>query len=69
MMAACGLRGAGENVAAGFGSGRSVVVRGWMTSPGHRANLLQPAYRLEGIGAVRDAGGRWWVAQVFGTRA
>lgn len=68
VLAACGLRAAGENVGVGFASGRGVV-RGWMGSPGHRANLLEPRYRREGIAAVRDAGGRWWVAQVFGTRA
>lgn len=69
VLSACGLSGAGENVAYGFATGRRVVVSGWMTSPGHRASILQLSYRREGIGAVRDGEGRWWVAQVFGTRA
>jgi len=62
----CGMSMVGENVAYGFTSGRAVV-RGWMDSPGHRANILQPRYRLMGIGA-RKGGGQWYVAQVFGRK-
>jgi uncharacterized protein YkwD len=43
---------AGENIAWGTGpyaSARSVVNM-WMNSPGHRANLLNPAYRFIGVG-------------------
>lgn len=28
------------------------IVRGWMRSRGHRANILQPAFGLEGVGVV-----------------
>lgn len=54
------LRGAGrallgENLA--WGSGRlatpRAIVRTWMSSPGHRANILKPAFREVGIGVVR----------------
>ena len=54
------LRGArsytiGENLA--WGSGRLAtprqIVRTWMKSPGHRANILKPAFREVGIGVVR----------------
>ncbi|HWT93418.1 MAG TPA: CAP domain-containing protein [Solirubrobacteraceae bacterium] len=54
------LRGAGrallgENLA--WGSGRLAtprqIVRTWMRSPGHRANILKPAFREVGIGVVR----------------
>lgn len=69
VLARCGLRSAGENVAYGYRTGRAVVTKGWMPSAGHRANILGAGFRLEGIGAVRTAGGRWWVAQVFGSRA
>jgi uncharacterized protein YkwD len=65
----CGLSRVGENVAYGYRTGRSVVNRGWMHSPGHRANILNPAYRLMGIGARKGHDGRWYVAQVFGRRA
>ena len=64
----CGLRLAGENVAYGFRSGRAVVDRGWMHSAEHRANILNPAYRLLGTGACRSADGTWYAAQVFGRR-
>jgi uncharacterized protein YkwD len=34
------------------------VVRMWMRSPAHRAQLLNPAFRLVGVGRVRGALGR-----------
>ena len=64
----CRLSIAGENVAYGYSTGRSVVVDGWMKSAGHRANILKRDYRLMGIGA-RRADGTWYVAQVFGRKA
>ncbi len=69
VMRECGLSSAGENVAYGFSSGRSVVNNGWMHSEGHRANILNPQFRLMGIGARKSASGRWYVAQVFGRSA
>jgi uncharacterized protein YkwD len=65
----CGLSVAGENVAYGYPTGRSVVNDGWMHSEGHRANILNPRFRLMGIGARRSDSGRWYVAQVFGRAA
>jgi uncharacterized protein YkwD len=65
----CRLSTAGENVAYGFPTGRSVVNEGWMNSEGHRANILNPAFRLMGIGARKGHDGRWYVSQVFGRRA
>lgn len=62
--AKCRLGYVGENVAYGFGSGRAVV-RGWMKSPGHRENIVNPNFRVMGIAAVRRDN-TWWVAQVFG---
>lgn len=64
----CRLSTAGENVAYGYPSGRAVVRRGWMHSEGHRANILSREYRLVAVAARRDAGGTWYVAQVFGRR-
>ncbi len=53
----------GENIAYGFGSPAGVV-RGWMNSPGHRRNILDPDFTLIGIGYaskgrkfVQDFGG------------
>ena len=63
----CGVGLAGENVAYGYRTGPSVV-KAWMASPGHRANILKRGYRLIGVGAVMKDD-VWWVAQVFGTKA
>jgi uncharacterized protein YkwD len=68
IMRRCHLTMAGENIAYGFTSGRSVVNQGWMHSEGHRENILRPQYRLMGMGAHRDDQGRWWISQVFGRR-
>jgi uncharacterized protein YkwD len=56
-------RRAAENVAAGYSSAQDVM-RGWMNSSGHRANILNPRYRDIGIG---DASGnkRYWT-ETFG---
>jgi uncharacterized protein YkwD len=64
----CGLRSVGENVAYGYPNGRSVVKDGWMRSDGHRANILNPDFRLMGIGARKGHDGRWYVAQVLGRK-
>jgi uncharacterized protein YkwD len=39
----------GENIATGYES-PATVVRAWMQSPGHCANILDPAYREVGTG-------------------
>ena len=52
----------GENVAAGYGSPASVVA-GWMGSPGHRANILDPDFRDVGAGyayGTASAYGHYW---------
>ena len=40
------------------------VVTGWMNSPGHRANLLDPRYRYEAT-AIVTSDDTFWVTQVF----
>lgn len=47
----------GENLAWGAGgaSTPAQIVNAWMHSPGHRANILNPAFREIGIGIVRGA--------------
>jgi uncharacterized protein YkwD len=62
----CRMDKAGENVAYGYRSGVAVVNDGWMGSEGHRANILNPAFTLVGIGARIGHDGKWYVAQVFG---
>ncbi len=46
----------GENVAYGYGSCADVMA-GWMNSPGHRANILNPQILEIGMGAVADSAG------------
>jgi uncharacterized protein YkwD len=46
----------GENVAYGYGTARAVV-RAWMNSPGHRANILNRSFRHIGVGVQRGANG------------
>jgi uncharacterized protein YkwD len=45
----------GENLAWGVGalSRARRIVNMWLASPGHRANLLRPGYRMVGVGALR----------------
>jgi uncharacterized protein YkwD len=54
---AAGWRGSmGENIAFGQaaqGTPRAILTA-WLQSPGHRANLLNPSFRLQGL-AVRSA--------------
>jgi uncharacterized protein YkwD len=68
VMRDCGLNTAGENVAYGYSTGKSVVNDGWMNSEGHRANILNPSFKLMGIGARKGHDGRWYCAQVFGRK-
>lgn len=54
-------RTAGENIAKGYSSPEAVV-KGWMNSPGHRANILNSSYTHIGVGYV--ASGNYWT-QMF----
>jgi len=38
----------------------------WMNSPGHRANILNPAFNAVGVGHVLGPDGRIWVVVDFG---
>ena len=42
-------RAAGENIAAGYTTARAVV-DGWLKSPGHCANIMNPNYKEVGVG-------------------
>lgn len=53
----------GENIAYGY-TGAGAVVKGWMASAGHRANILDARYTHIGVGYA--AKGNFWV-QVFAT--
>ncbi|QKV96822.1 TerD family protein [Streptomyces sp. NA02950] len=63
--AGAGHRGIGENIACGQRSAAEVV-RGWMDSPGHRANILKPDFTHIGVGYTTGSrAGTYWT-QVFG---
>ncbi len=56
----------GENLAlVGAQETAQRSVQGWMESPGHRRNLLEPSFTHVGFGAARDVSGRVFVAQVL----
>lgn len=56
---------AGENIAAGQKTPEAVV-NGWMNSPGHRANILNPNYKKIGIGYMRtNSGYKYYWVQMF----
>ncbi|MCO5167771.1 MAG: CAP domain-containing protein [Planctomycetes bacterium] len=65
LLGASGFTRVGENIAMGQPTPQAVVTA-WMNSPGHRANILDPAYTHLGVGVVRSPGPYW--AQVFLTR-
>ncbi len=56
---------AGENAAAGYSTPEDVV-KAWMSSDGHRANILKPCFEKLGVGFVYsdDSYGAYWV-QLF----
>lgn len=53
----------GENVAYGYSTPEQVM-QGWMTSPGHKANILNCAFEEIGVGLAQP--GAYWT-QDFGT--
>ncbi|WP_381792217.1 CAP domain-containing protein [Streptomyces niveus] len=56
----------GENIARGQQTAAQVM-EGWMKSPGHRANILNCAFKEIGVGVHDGTGGPWWT-QAFGAR-
>jgi hypothetical protein len=58
-----GSQARGENVA--FSGSVEAAHWAFMNSPGHRANILNPAFTEVGIGAVRAADGTTWVTEDF----
>jgi uncharacterized protein YkwD len=55
----------GENIAYGYTAPESVM-RGWNSSPGHYANIVNPSFQVIGIGCTTDAHGAVWWVQNFG---
>lgn len=58
VVAACGMpHTIGENIILGADDAASVV-QGWMNSPGHKANILNPAFTEIGVGCTRGPQGQ-----------
>ena len=55
----------GENIAYNYSSAEKVM-QSWLSSPGHRANILSASFRRVGVGCVVDATGKFWWVQDFG---
>ena len=54
----------GENIAVGYRSAASVV-QGWMDSPGHMRNILDPDYTHLSVAVTTNADGRVFWVQMF----
>lgn len=57
-------RRSGENIAWGQKTPKQVM-EGWMNSPGHRANILNPNFTAIGIGHYKSASGKNYWTQLF----
>jgi uncharacterized protein YkwD len=57
---------AGENIAEGQTS-VAEVMQSWMSSPGHRANILSGNYRDIGVGMAKDSSGTAFWCVDFGS--
>ncbi|CAM5741208.1 hypothetical protein SALBM311S_12029 [Streptomyces alboniger] len=54
----------GENIARGQANA-AAVMKAWMNSPGHKANILNCDFKTLGVGVHFGSGGPWWT-QDFG---
>lgn len=64
---ACGMSIVGENVAYGYPTAGKVD-RAWMSSKGHRANILKRKFNKIGVGMALSKKGVPYYAAVFGRR-
>lgn len=66
MMESFGVKfsAAGENIAMGQRI-PAEVMKGWMNSPGHRANILSAAYSQIGVGLAKNSSGSLYWTQMF----
>ncbi|NLF80273.1 MAG: hypothetical protein GX572_03675, partial [Clostridia bacterium] len=55
---------AGENLAYGYKT-PAEVVKAWLKSPGHKANILNARYTMLGIGYFQKSNGKIYCSQLF----
>jgi uncharacterized protein YkwD len=66
-MRSLGLNAVGENLLVGpNGMSAATIESAWMNSPDHRANILNGAFTVAGIGTAIGADGQIWIAVDFG---
>lgn len=65
-----GRSGIAENLfqSQGYADPVQTAVEGWLQSPGHRRNLLNPAYNETGVGAAVSEDKTLYFTQIFATR-
>lgn len=56
----------GENIAMGYATPEAAV-EGWMSSRGHRANIMNGRFTDVGFGVTKDEKNQWWWTANFGT--
>ena len=62
------FRSAAENIAAGEkGLTLEQVMKAWMESDGHRANILEADFTDAGVGTARDKDGKLYITVMFAT--
>ena len=55
---------AGENCGMGYNTAASQI-EGWMNSPGHKANMLDPGHTKIGVGCAVSSSGKVFAVQLF----
>lgn len=55
MLGTTGQKGEGENIILGYKTAAEMTA-GWMASPGHRANILEPTFTHVGFGVAEKSG-------------
>jgi len=60
-------RSFGENIAYGQRTPEEVV-KGWMDSPGHKANIMNKGYTNIGVGISKDANGQIYWVHMFSSK-
>jgi uncharacterized protein YkwD len=64
MLKSCAARRVAENI--GYGNVTAdVLMKKWMASAQHRANILSPKLSYLGVGAARSKSGHWYAVQDF----
>lgn len=64
LLKTCGARRAAENI--GYGNvSAEALMKEWMGSSRHRANILDPRLSYVGVGAARSKSGHWYAVQDF----